>query len=77
MPPWRLALVTVMQFAEDLSDRRADDAPGLGRSGMVLGQDLESGSAVFGACGVPARDSIGAMCLGHTADGVSRLRSQR
>jgi transposase len=26
MPPWRLALVTVMQFAEDLSDRRAADA---------------------------------------------------
>jgi transposase len=26
LPPWRLALVTVMQFAEDLSDRRAADA---------------------------------------------------
>jgi len=24
--PWRLALVTIMQFAEDLSDRRAADA---------------------------------------------------
>jgi transposase len=26
LPPWKLALVTVMQFAEDLSDRRAADA---------------------------------------------------
>jgi transposase len=26
LPPWRLALVTVMQFAEDLSDRQAADA---------------------------------------------------
>jgi transposase len=26
LPPWRLALVTVMQFAEDLPDRRAADA---------------------------------------------------
>lgn len=26
LPPWRLALVTAMQFAEDLSDRRAADA---------------------------------------------------
>ena len=26
LPPWRLALVTVMQFAEGLSDRRAADA---------------------------------------------------
>lgn len=26
MAPWRLALVTVMQFAEDLPDRRAADA---------------------------------------------------
>jgi transposase len=26
LPPWRLALATVMQFAEDLSDRRAADA---------------------------------------------------
>jgi transposase len=25
LPPWRLALVTVMQFAEDLSDRQAAD----------------------------------------------------
>lgn len=25
-PPWRLALVTIMQFAEDLSDRGAADA---------------------------------------------------
>ena len=26
LPPWKLALVTVMQFAEDLSDRQAADA---------------------------------------------------
>src|SRR5215208_6659322 len=26
MAPWRLALITVMQFAEGLSDRRAADA---------------------------------------------------
>src|SRR5947199_7514390 len=26
LPPWRLALVTVLQFREDLSDRRAADA---------------------------------------------------
>jgi transposase len=26
LPPWRLALVTLMQFAEDLSDRQAADA---------------------------------------------------
>ena len=26
LPPWKLALFTVMQFAEDLSDRRAADA---------------------------------------------------
>jgi transposase len=26
MPPWKLALVTIMQFAEDLSDRQAADA---------------------------------------------------
>jgi hypothetical protein len=27
LPPWRLALVTVMQFAEDLSDRQAAVLP--------------------------------------------------
>src|SRR5262249_23880752 len=26
LPPWKLALVTVLQFAEDLSDRQAADA---------------------------------------------------
>ena len=26
LPPWKLALITVMQFAEDLSDRQAADA---------------------------------------------------
>ena len=26
LPPWKLALVTVLQYAEDLSDRRAADA---------------------------------------------------
>ena len=26
LPPWQLALITVMQFAEDLSDRQAADA---------------------------------------------------
>ena len=26
LPPWRLALVTVLQFAEDLADRQAADA---------------------------------------------------
>ena len=26
LPPWKIALVTVMQFAEDLSDRQAADA---------------------------------------------------
>jgi transposase len=26
LPPWRLALVTVMQFAEGLSDRQAAEA---------------------------------------------------
>jgi hypothetical protein len=26
LPPWKLALVTILQFAEDLSDRQAADA---------------------------------------------------
>ena len=36
-PPWKLALVTVMQFAEDRSDRQAAD--GLG--GLAVGEALD------------------------------------
>jgi transposase len=50
LPPWKLALVTVMQFAEDLSDRQAADAV-RGRIDWkyALGLDLDDPGFHFSA----------------------------
>src|SRR4051812_42900702 len=50
LPPWKLALVTVMQFAEDLSDRQAADAV-RGRIDWkyALGLDLDDPGFRFSA----------------------------
>src|SRR4051812_36594281 len=62
LAPWRLALVTLLQFREDLSDRRAaeagrapvdpKDAPGVGLDDPRL--------RAPGPCAVPARPGQGA-----------------
>src|SRR4051794_34848157 len=57
LSPWRLALVTILQFREDLPDRRAAEA---GRARLPLEDPLRvgvarPGVAPPGVCGVPGR----------------------
>jgi hypothetical protein len=67
LPPWRLALVTVLQFREDLSDRRAADAvravesrSGCARKAWERRKRLYRGNLSLEPCGVPtpARQSL-------------------
>lgn len=85
LAPWRLALVTIMQFAEKLSDRQAAHAVrkqrGLIKAGGRQRTDathvLAAVRAINGVVCVGAHDASHTQCLSGRCPGVVTLRGLR